>query len=155
MTPLDNDWNHFIRFDTGDVVHLEESGKCACGRNSGLILDSVKGRQANLTLTCAGRLVTLFELDNELGAIEDIDAYQLVQPDIGNYRLRIVCQNADEKQLYQKLRQTLKNLYGNEAKIDIMNEKDIAPEISGKYLLSKALFPLVVEDYLDQRYFVK
>lgn len=155
VTPFDNDWNHFIRFDTGDVVHLEESGKCACGRDSGLILDSVNGRQANLTLTCAGRLVTLFELDNGLSEIEDLVAYQLVQPDTGTYRLRVVSQNADEGQLNHKVTQTLKNLYGSEAKIEIVYEKDIAPEISGKYLLSKALFPLVVEDYLDERYFVK
>ena len=73
VTPFDNPWNYFIRFDTGDMVHLEESGKCACGRNSGLILDSINGRQVNLTLTCTGRLVTLFELDNALSRVEEIE----------------------------------------------------------------------------------
>jgi phenylacetate-coenzyme A ligase PaaK-like adenylate-forming protein len=155
VTPFNNPWNYFIRFDAGDIVHLEESGKCVCGRDLGFILDSVNGRQVNLTLTCTGRLVTLFELDNGLSKLEEIDAYQLIQSDMGAYRIRVVSQNTDKKKLNQKITQTLKKIYGNEAKIVVLYEKDIAPEISGKYLLARALFPLVVEDYLDESYFLK
>jgi phenylacetate-CoA ligase len=154
VTPFDNPWNYFIRFDTGDIVQVEESGQCDCGRDSGLILNSVNGRQVNLTLTCEGRLVTLFELDKGLSKIEEIEAYQLIQPEIGAYRLRVVSQNPSKKDLTQKLLQALETIYGNEAKIEILYEKDIAPEISGKYLLAKALFPLVVEDFLDESYFL-
>ncbi len=155
VTPFNNSWSYFIRFDTGDVVYLEESGRCACGRNTGLILYSVNGRKVNLTLTCEGRLVTLFELDNALTKIEDIDAYQLVQPDIGTYQFRVVSQTPKKEILSRKVTQILKKLYGDEAKIVVTHEKDIAPEISGKYLLSKACFPLDIEDYLDERYFFK
>ena len=149
VTPFGNPWNYFIRFDTGDIVHLEESGKCACGRNSGLILDSVNGRQGNLTLTCTGRLVTLFELDNELSRIKDIDVYQLLQLDSCSYEFHVVSQNPDKEKLDRIFIRVLKKTYGNDANIAVMHEKDIAPEISGKYLLAKTLLPLVVEDYLD------
>jgi phenylacetate-coenzyme A ligase PaaK-like adenylate-forming protein len=155
VTPLNNPWNYFIRFDTGDIVHLEESGRCACGRNSGMILSSVNGRQANLTLTCHGRLVTLFELDNVLGGFEDLDSYQLVQPEPGAYQLFVESRNPDKENLDRRISLALKTLYGDEAKIIIIHEKDIPPETSGKYLLSRASFSLNIEDYLDDRYFFK
>jgi phenylacetate-CoA ligase len=155
VTPFNNPWNYYLRFDTGDMVNLEESGRCACGRNSGLILSSVNGRQVNLTLTCAGRLVTLFELDRALTTIGDIDSYQLIQQDTGTYKLRIVSQNPYKSYLDDKITQILTTLYDNEANIIIVHEKDIAPETSGKYLLAKAVFPLDLEDYLDERYFKK
>jgi phenylacetate-coenzyme A ligase PaaK-like adenylate-forming protein len=153
VTPFNNPWNYFIRFDTGDIVRLEESGNCACGRNSGAILSSVNGRQVNLTLTCTGRLVTLFELDSTLDAIEDIEAYQLIQEQTGVYRFRVVSQNQDKADLEQRIIRALKTLYGPEAVIKLIHEKDIAPEVSGKYLLAKAEFPLNLEDYLDESYF--
>jgi phenylacetate-CoA ligase len=150
VTPFDNPWNYFLRFDTGDIVQLGKSGKCACGRNSGLILDSINGRQVNLTLTCTDRLVTLFELDNALTMIDEIDSYQLVQQDFCSYRFHVVSQNTNKEQTDRKVTQTLKKLYGNEAKVEIVHDEDIAPEISGKYLLSKALFPLELDDYLEE-----
>ncbi|HEX7474790.1 MAG TPA: hypothetical protein VF318_02400, partial [Dehalococcoidales bacterium] len=45
VTPLNNLWSYVLRFDTGDIVRLEESGKCPCGRHSGMILSSVQGRK--------------------------------------------------------------------------------------------------------------
>jgi phenylacetate-coenzyme A ligase PaaK-like adenylate-forming protein len=150
VTPFNNPWNYLIRFDTGDIVRLEESGQCPCGRNSGIILSSVNGRTANLTLTYAGRLVTLFELDSILSAIEDIDSYQLVQPEPGTYQLVVETRNIDKDSLDRRISRALKTLYGDEAKIIIAYQNDIAPETSGKYLLSRALFPLTLDDYLDK-----
>ena len=70
VTPLDNPWNYLVRFNTGDVVKLEENGQCPCGRNSGFVLSSIQGRAVNLTLACDGRLVTLFELDNSVSKLQ-------------------------------------------------------------------------------------
>ena len=44
---------------------------------------------------------------------------------------------------------TGEKLYGKEAKISVIHEEVIAPESSGKYRISKALFPLKIEDYLE------
>ena len=66
------------------------------------------------------------------------------------YRFRVVSQNNEKEKLSRKVTQTLKKLYGNKARIDVVHEKDIAPEPSGKYLLSKALFPLNIENYLEE-----
>ena len=148
VTPLNNHWSYLLRFDTGDIVQLEDSGKCDCGRNLGLILSSVNGRRASLTLTCGGRLVTLNELDSALCVLQGIEEYELVQTDDSVYDLHLVSQRLDKEKLSEDAIRTLKKLYGQEAKVSITYQAAIAPERSGKYLLSKALFPIELEKYL-------
>ena len=150
VTPLRNPWSYFLRFDTGDIVHLEETGKCDCGRDGGLILESVNGRAVNLTLTSKGRLVTLHELDSALSVLAGIKEYQLVQTGDGVYELHLVSQRLDKEKLGKEAREVLKTLYGQDAVISLIYETEINPEISGKYLISKALFPIEIEKYLEQ-----
>jgi phenylacetate-CoA ligase len=150
VTPFNNPWSYIVRFDTGDIVHLEESGKCACGRNSGLILSSLAGRKLNLTLTCSGRLVTLLELDNTLSNLEGIDQYKLIQSDSRKYKLHLVSSLSDKENLKEEASILLKNLYGQEADINVIFDKDIPPESSGKYLISRALFPIKLDNYLNK-----
>ena len=155
VTPFQNPWSYIVRFDVGDLVCLEESGKCPCGRSSGLILSSINGRKANLTLTCTGRLVTLFELDNAISALEDVDEYKLIQINAGTYELHLVSKRLDKKRLGEEAGEILKKLYGENANVSIVYESAIAPESSGKYLISRTVFPIELEDYLDVRYFGK
>jgi phenylacetate-coenzyme A ligase PaaK-like adenylate-forming protein len=149
ITPLGNPWSYILRFDTGDIVHLAESGKCDCGRNSGLILSSVNGRAVNLTLTCLGKLVTLYELDSALSVLDGIEAYQLVQTNVGVYTLHLVSLRSDKGKLGQAAIQVLKKLYGLDAEVSIIFNSEIDPEVSGKYLIAKSLFPIELEKYLD------
>lgn len=148
VTPLGNQWSYLLRFDTGDIVQLEAGGKCDCGRNLGLILSSVNGRRANLTLTCRGRLVTLYELDKALSVLQDIDEYELVQTGAGVYDLHLVSQRLDKGKLSADAARILQKLYGQEAEVSVTYRAAIVPERSGKYLLSRALFPIELEKYL-------
>ena len=150
VTPFYNEWYHLIRFDVGDLVRLDETGKCACGRHSGLILSATEGRFVNATLTCTGRLVTSYELDNNLSAIYDIDEYKLEQINTDSYDLHLVSRQPDKPQLTAVVAFILKELYGKDAKITVIHEDKIAPEASGKYRISKALFPIKIEDYLAE-----
>ena len=152
VTPFQNPWSYIIRFDTGDLVCLEESGKCPCGRSSGLILSSTNGRKANVTLSCTGRLVTLFELDHAISTLEGVDEYKLIQINARTYELHLVSKKLDKQQLSEEAREILKKLYGENANVSIAYESAIAPESSGKYLTSRVLFPIELEDYLDVRY---
>ena len=43
----------------------------------------------------------------------------------------------------------LKELYGQEADITVIYDTDIPPESSGKYLISRTLFPIELDNYLD------
>ena len=155
VTPFQNPWCYIVRFDVGDLVCLEESGKCPCGRSSGLILSSISGRKANLTLSCNGRLVTLFELDNAISILEDVDEYKLIQINAGTYELHLVSKRLDKQYLSEEAKGILKKLYGENANVSIIYESAIAPESSGKYLISRAIFPIELEDYLDVRYIGK
>ena len=149
VTPFHNDWYHLVRFDVGDLVRLDEQGECSCGKQDGMILSATEGRFANVTLTCGGRLVTSRELDNNLSAVDDIDEYKLEQINADRYNLHLVSHLPDKPQLTAVASSILKGLYGNEAKITVIHEDKIAPESSGKYRISKALFPIKIEDYLQ------
>ena len=84
---------------------LDETGKCACGRESGIILSATEGRFANATLTCMGRLVSSRELDNNLSILTGIDEYKLEQITPDSYNLHVASRQQDKQlirhQLYQ------------------------------------------------------
>jgi phenylacetate-coenzyme A ligase PaaK-like adenylate-forming protein len=149
VTPFDNPWNYMVRFNTGDIVKLEENGRCPCGSNSGLVLSSIQGRAVNLTLTCAGRLVTLCELDDRVSKLEGIDEYKLVQTAPKAYEMHIAAAQAGTAGLRRDATQSLLDLYGSDSMISVLFEPAIAPEASGKYLVSRAMFPIEVEAFLD------
>jgi len=151
VTPLHNPWSYFVRFDTEDLVRLEESGICSCGRNSGLILSSIAGRKVNLTLACSGRLVTLLELDGVMSRLAGLEMYKLIQTSPDSYELHLVSRRPDTERLNAEAASLLKKLYGSEAKIKVIHDPDIAPEASGKYLVSQTLFPIDLGRYLDKR----
>jgi hypothetical protein len=115
-----------------------------------LILSEIQGRKANLTLACSGQLVTLYKLDNAISILEGIEQYKLVQPSAGVYKLHLVSQLPDRRLLEEQAVEILKNLYGQAAIIEVIFETDISPESSGKYLISKSLFPIDINEYLEK-----
>jgi phenylacetate-coenzyme A ligase PaaK-like adenylate-forming protein len=148
VTPLGNPWCYYLHFDTGDIVQLESSGHCPCGRSSGIILSALAGRRVNLTLTSQGRLVTLLELDTALSNLPDIQEYQLIQPAAGQYDLYLAGDRLYKTNLDRQASAILKNIYGSQSQINIIYTEAIQPEISGKYLLAKAFFPVELERHL-------
>jgi len=150
VTTLNNPWYYLIRFDVGDLVRIDENGKCACGRDSGIILSATEGRFVNATLTCNGRLVSFRELDNCLSAMEGINEYRMDQVSFDSYELKLVSQLQDKQKLKQTAASILKELYGKRANVTVTFEEAISPESSGKYRISRALFPLNIEDYLEE-----
>ena len=151
VTPLHNPWSYLIHFETGDIVKLETGGRCPCGRESGLVLEAIAGRRANLTLTCEGRLVTLLELDTCLNHLPEVSMYQMVQLNQRSYELHLVSRVTDREKLRDKATSLLKALYGREAGIEVIYDTDIAPESTGKYLISKCLFPIDLDTCLDRQ----
>jgi len=150
VTTFNNPWYYVVRFDVGDLARIDESGACPCGRDSGMILTAVEGRAANATFTLEGRLVTPRELDLALGKLEDIDEFRLDQlkPDV--YELHLSSVSPDRDRLTAETAAVLKKLYGRAAKLNLVYEDAIPPETSGKYCVSKAPFPVDIENYLDR-----
>jgi phenylacetate-coenzyme A ligase PaaK-like adenylate-forming protein len=148
VTPFQNPWCYFIRFDTGDLAMLEESGQCPCGRDSGIILSALCGRKVNLTLTVEGRPVTLFSLDQAISNLPGIDHYKLIQTGSAQYELHLASRAAEKELFASRAEKALKELYGAKAEIKTIFVTDISPEISGKSLISRASFPIDIDEYL-------
>jgi phenylacetate-coenzyme A ligase PaaK-like adenylate-forming protein len=151
VTTFNNPWYYIVRFDIGDLVRINESGSCPCGIGSGLILSAVEGRVNDVTLTCNGRLVTMRELDNALSVLEGVDEYQLRQETPTTYHLHLVTRRVDKRTLSREATEILSRLYGEKSEILISYEKAIAPEPSGKYRVSGALFPIKIDEFIDER----
>ncbi|HOV65014.1 MAG TPA: hypothetical protein PLG43_14170, partial [Spirochaetia bacterium] len=79
VTTFGNPWFYLLRFDIGDLVRLEPSGRCPCGRHSGYILSSIEGRLKGATYTAEGLLVTQAEAGRALSQISGIDDFQILQ----------------------------------------------------------------------------
>ena len=149
VTTFDNPWYYMFRFDVGDFARLDREQKCACGRESGFIVDAIEGRWTNVTLTCDGRLVTLRRIDDALSNLNDIDEYRLEQPAEGVYILYLVSRRQDRENLNKEAGEILYDIYGEKADISIIYCEFLTPEDSGKYCLAKTLFPLNIVNYLD------
>jgi phenylacetate-coenzyme A ligase PaaK-like adenylate-forming protein len=148
VTPFRNPWNYYLRFDTGDLVTVIDSG-CPCGQKPGLALRAINGRVVNLTLTGRGRPVTLKELDDTLSMVPGFEQYKFEQISPHNYQLQMVARPSGKAALERQILTVLKDLYGTDSIIDIRFVKDLAPESSGKYLISRADFPIDIYRYLD------
>lgn len=150
VTTFNNPWYYIVRFDVGDLVRIDEPGSCSCGRDSGMILSAIEGRAANVTLTCSGRLVSLRELDDALSVLKGIDEYQVEQSAAGAYNLQIVTPRSDKDMLSREASEILRKLYGKEAKVSVRYEAAIPPQSSGKYCISRVLFPVDIERYFQE-----
>lgn len=140
ITTFGNPWRSLIRFDSGDLGRMAEH-PCPCGRTDGLTLTSIEGRTINLTTTPEGRLVTQAEVDRRLASIEGLDEYQLLQTDQRSYHLRM---SGDRRlPVAQHLaEQALREIYGTGAQVTLSRASALVPEVSGKYRLVKASFPI-------------
>jgi hypothetical protein len=87
--------------------------------------------------------------------LEGIDEYQLNQVTKDSYQLHLVSPRTDKAKLSKEAREVLTELYGEEAKVSIVFEQAITTLPSGKYSPSQALFPINIEDFLDEQYFFK
>ena len=67
------------------------------------------------------------------------------------YELHLAAGRTNKEKLRDQATRALRGLYGGESAVSVVFEEAIAPEGSGKYLISKTLFPIEVEDYLDKK----
>ena len=147
VTPLGNPWLTLLRFDVGDLVRLAEGLPCPCGLEQGLTVEAVEGRSRDLTLSPEGRAVTVAQVDEAVAAVPGITAYQVEQLDCRRYRLRFVAERGARRD-GEEAAARLQALYGPSAEVTAQRETAIAPELSGKYRLAKACFPIETERLL-------
>jgi phenylacetate-CoA ligase len=151
VTTFDNPWSVFLRFDIGDIVRIAR-GPCPCGRRSGLALEAIEGRMANLTLSTSGRAVTQETVDAVLAAIEGIEEYELRQRGPASYTIRFVAGGRDAAPVSRDIRDGLAAVYGANAEILAVPVPRISIGDAVKYQLTKADFPIDGDALLDRQF---
>jgi len=134
LTTLTNPWRLLIRFDVGDLVQIDPSGLCQCGRNDGYVCKEIAGRTADLTYTTDHYPITTAMVESIINRLELVADYQVFQrEDI--YHVHIVLEEAADasQTLAEEIIGNLLPLYGERAVIQIHFVPEIAAELSGKY----------------------
>jgi phenylacetate-CoA ligase len=134
LTTLTNPWRSLIRFDVGDLVQIDPTGICACGRNDGYICKEFAGRIADLTYTTDNYPVTTAMVESIINRVESIADYQVFQRE-SIYHVHIVLEKAAaaSQTLTEEIIENLLPLYGKNAVIKVQYVAEIAAEPSGKY----------------------
>jgi len=134
LTTLNNPWRSLIRFDVGDLVKIDPTGICACGRNDGYICKEVAGRTNDLTYTTDNYPVTTAMVESIINGVESVTDYQVLQQK-GIYHVHIVLEEAANasQTLTEEIIESFLPLYGKNAVIKIQYVAEIAVEPSGKY----------------------
>lgn len=148
VTTFDNPWVSVLRFDPGDLVRVDPTQTCPCGRTEGLILEAVLGRVANATFAVDGRLVTTRDVDEALGAVAGVRDHVLCETDPGRYHVDLVVAPGTPG-VEAACAAALRRLYGAAAVVDVAARPELEPTASGKYRRTRtarsweeeALFP--------------
>jgi phenylacetate-CoA ligase len=149
LTDLTNYVMPLINYDLGDVATVGRP--CRCGR--GLpTLQAIEGRQHELIRLPSGRVVSPVTVGRQIAfacrAIPHVWEYQLVQTGPERLELRLVPTAAYTDQVGQQLAESLTALFEHQMRVSVRTVESIAPEPSGKRLLTK-LEPRA-EDLTDQ-----
>ncbi|MGO8679057.1 MAG: hypothetical protein ACLQVX_24725 [Limisphaerales bacterium] len=143
VTTFQNPWCVVVRFDVGDLVRLEPSGACPCGRNGGITIAAVEGRLKNVTVTPEGKAVTQRQVDVAISRVAGVEEYQVLQTSRAEYSASIVCgPSAAPPKCESQIAEALRLLYGPNAKISVTTRGPLSPDFPGKYRLVKPLIAI-------------
>ena len=134
LTTLTNPWRSLVRFDVGDLVQIDPTGICACGRNDGYICKEVIGRTADLTYTTDNYPVTTAMVESIISRFESVADYQVFQQK-NIYHIHVVLEEdaSASSTLKEGIIESLLTLYGQNAVIKVQYVMEISAEPSGKY----------------------
>ncbi|MCL2130176.1 MAG: hypothetical protein FWH35_07475, partial [Treponema sp.] len=139
VTTFGNPWNSVIKFDTGDLIRLHNSGECQCGRKQGLIAAAVEGRISNSTFSTSGKLITTMALDRALAEINGIRDYHLEQKSLLSYELQLMIEGRAAG-IVEETRYALESLYGHDGEFEVIIRQNILPGPAGKFRRTQANF---------------
>jgi len=118
-----------LRYDTGDLVTIDEKTVCTCGL-SGRIVSSIDGRQEDYIYLANG--VRVGRMDHVFKDMINIREAQIVQQSSGEIDVRVVRGNYyshhDDRQLFDEFKKRL----GNDIKISIHYVESLPRTQSGK-----------------------
>jgi phenylacetate-coenzyme A ligase PaaK-like adenylate-forming protein len=139
VTTFKNPWSAILRFDTGDLIRLHPTGRCACGRDEGFVAKAIEGRASNATFTTRGDLVTPMALDDLLAQAPEIRDYRFIQHNPKKYELQAMLTDGLPR-VQNRVREALTSLYGEDGSYAVSPVPNILPGPSGKFRRTQANF---------------
>lgn len=133
VSVFDNPWFAVLRFDIGDVAHLDARGPCPCGRTAGLTLASIDGRIKDVTFTLGGRAVTVDHIDAALAGVPGLCGWQLDVVAPGDYQVRVLAERGTADRVARATHAALEPVYGEGARITVKAGNALEHETSGKF----------------------
>jgi len=119
----------FIRYATGDLVPGPHE-TCSCGRRL-MRLGHIEGRVVDSVLLPHGRSVSPFRFTTLLQQLP-VRRYQLVQEDLGRFRLRLSPARPDAS-IAGLGCAMVRQLAGADARVGVTWEDDLDPPFSAKF----------------------
>jgi phenylacetate-CoA ligase len=140
VSVFNNPWFSVLRFDVGDVAHVDEGGPCPCGRTGGLTLTSIDGRIKDVTFTPDGRAVTVDHIDAALAAVPALCGWQLDADAPGRYRLRVLAERDAAAEVEATARTILQAVLGEGAHLVVAAADALEHETSGKFRFTRTQY---------------
>jgi len=136
VTTLNNYVMPLIRYQIGDMAIPAENEQCSCGRGLPLI-KGVVGRQIDVFKTKNGRVVPGEFFIHFIGVVYNkdfISKFQVVQKDYESVVIRLVLRDEIKFGSYKKkIIDSIKDVMGQDCKVEFEFVEDIEPTKSGKY----------------------
>lgn len=121
----------FIRYDTQDIATMAPHDEvCGCGRGLPL-LDSVRGRIVDVSVTPSGKLLTVYAFTYVFAALADqIDTWQVVHESPGELVLKVVARGQLKPETAKHLISTTQEYVGVDVNVRL-EEVDFIPKTTG------------------------
>ena len=133
-TALHNEAMPFIRYDTGDVAVIDESGgACPCGRGLPTI-KSIRGRSDDFLYTPDGRTIPSVNLYTMMNRYDDVVAFQFVQLRLDVLEVRLRAKHLDAA-TQAKLLVDLRARFGESIRFEIRVGAEFVQSVDGKKLV--------------------
>lgn len=129
VTDLFNYAMPMIRYDTGDIGSIVNKSEC---KENTPILSNLEGRKLDMLYDTSGKRLSFFAIDEMFYGLPYIKQYQLIQKDEKNFTINLVC--TDESMLEKnKIILQLKDIFGEDANIELISSEGIPIMSSGKF----------------------
>jgi phenylacetate-CoA ligase len=132
VTDLTNRAMPLIRYQVGDVA-VASGRRCTCGRGLPL-LERIEGREADYVVTSRGELISGISLtENFALEVPGVAQIQIVQHAVDHFVFRVVRGADFGPASVRRLRDLVKQRFGDETRFDCAFVERIPQEPSGKY----------------------
>ena len=131
ITDLNNMAFPFIRYEIGDVGNKSLRKTCGCGINLPL-LERIEGRMGDI-IVLKNRVLTPPNFTILMSDLEGVDSYQIIQKKIDGLVVKIVKNSKYDKKVENYIIDSIRDLSGDEVKIDIDYVSEIPVPLSGKH----------------------